>query len=297
MTVQPILITGASGLLGGALTAEYEAMPIPVIPLHGIGDGDLTDPQVVERLMETYQPSAVIHCAALTDVDFCESHASAAWQMNVEVSGQLAACCAVSGARFVYISTDSVFDGTRGSWRESDAPSPCNIYARSKREAEIAVRHECPDSLIVRTTIYGWHSHRKLHRKPSLAEWILERLEAGLEVPGFTDVIFSPILVNHLAAPILQLLREGYSGIFHVAGSWSGSKYEFAARLAETFEFDRNDILPAKLEGATLKAPRPLDTSLDVRKVSRVLNLQMPGLDEGLHRFRVLRTSKELAYA
>jgi len=297
MTSKPILITGASGLLGGALTAEYEAMGLPVIPLYGTAAADLTDPQVVEVLMERHRPAAVIHCAALTDVDYCELHPPAAWQTNVEVTGQVAACCTVFGARFAYISTDAVFDGSHGNWRETDSPSPCNIYARSKLEGENAARRECPGALILRTNIYGWHTHRKPSRKPSLAEWILERLEAGLEVPGFTDVLFSPILVNHLAAPILDLLRDGYTGIFHLGGSWSGSKYEFACRLAETFEFDRSEILPAKLEGASLQATRPLDTSLDIRKVSRVLNTRTPGLDEGLRRFRILRTSKELAYA
>ncbi len=297
MTPKTILITGASGLLGGALAAEYEAMRLPIVPLYGVADGDLTDPQAVEAILAKHRPAAVIHCAALTDVDYCETHVPSAWQVNVEVTRQLAACCAESGARFAYISTDSVFDGTRGNWRESDAPAPCNIYARSKREGENAARNENPDSLVLRTNIYGWHRHHNSRRKLSLAEWIIERLEAGLEVPGFTDVIFSPILVNHLAAPILELLREGNSGIFHLAGSWSGSKYEFACRLAETFEFDRCEILPAKLQGAKLKAPRPLDTSLDIRKVSRVLGAQMPGLDEGLHRFRALRSSKELAYA
>ena len=297
MNSNPILITGASGLLGATLAAEYKSMRLPVMALHGVADGDLTDPQVVEAIFAKHRPAAVIHCAALTDVDYCESHAPAAWLTNVEATRHLATCAAAIRALFAYISTDSVFDGTRGDWTESDSPAPCNVYARSKREGENAARKEHPTALILRTNIFGWHVYPQSRRKASLAEWILERLEAGLEVPGFTDVIFSPILANHLAAPILELLRDGQSGLFHVAGSWSGSKYEFAARLAEAFGFDRNEILPARLAGAKLKAPRPMNTSLDIRKVCRTLSAQMPGLDDGLRRFRALRSSKELAHA
>ncbi len=297
MKPKPILITGASGLLGGALAAEYESMRLPVLPMRGTADGDLTDPRVLEAIFAEHRPTAVIHCAALTDVDYCESHAGEAWRINVEVSRHLAACAHAVGARLAYISTDSVFDGSRGNWKEQDPVAPRNVYARSKREGENATRSECPSAVILRTNIYGWHLHRGTRRKVSLAEWILERLEAGLEVPGFTDVIFSPILVNHLAAPILELLRDGQSGIFHLAGAWSGSKYEFAARLAETFGFDRSEILPTRLAGAKLKAPRPLDTSLDVAKVCRALGARMPGLDDGLGRFRTLRSAKELQHA
>ncbi|MEO8027448.1 MAG: SDR family oxidoreductase [Bryobacteraceae bacterium] len=296
MKQRPILITGASGLLGGALATEYESMQVPIAALFGKADGDLRDPRIVEDIFARHRPSAVVHCAALTDVDRCETNAEEAWLVNVEISRQLAACAEVARARFAYISTDSVFDGSRGGWKEEDTPRPLNAYARSKLEGEKAVLRECPDALILRTNIYGWNRHARSRPKPSLAEWILERLDAGLEVPGFTDVRFSPILANHLAAPILELLREGHSGLLHMAGSWSGSKYEFATRVAETFGFDASEILPAKLAGAKLRAPRPLDTSLDVGKVCRTLGARLPGLDDGLRRFRVLRASRELVH-
>jgi dTDP-4-dehydrorhamnose reductase len=138
------------------------------------------------------RPAWIVHCAAATNVDWCESHPVECMRVNAEAAGALARAARSIGARLVYISTDSVFDGVSGGYRETDPVSPVNHYARSKASGESAVLDEIPDALVLRTNIYGWN----LQSKHSLAEWALARLEGGEVVPGFRDVSFSPLLVN-----------------------------------------------------------------------------------------------------
>src|SRR5206468_3889008 len=109
---------------------------------------------------------------------------------------------------------DSVFDGRRGKYSETDQPAPLNVYARSKWQAEQKVAERYPAAVIARVNIYGWNAQEKL----SLAEWFLRRFAEAEYVPGFTDVIFCPILVNDLASVLLQMLERGLNGLYHVTG-------------------------------------------------------------------------------
>jgi dTDP-4-dehydrorhamnose reductase len=148
-------------------------------------------------------------------------------------------------------------------------------------EKEVLAAH--PDSIIVRVTFYGWSN---LRHKPSLAEWILNQLKHGLDVPGFTDVFFCPILANDLAGILLEMHDRELSGVYHVVGSEKISKYEFAVRLAKLFGFDPARVLRSSIDAAKLGAPRPKDTSLDCNKISEALGRSMPDVDAGLRRFK-----------
>jgi len=280
--MKPILITGAEGLLGANLTVDYARLGVPVT---GIDRSvcDLNDAAETTRVVREIEPSCIIHTAAITHVDWCESHPEETWRANVEASRTLAQIARRIGAGMVYISTDSVFDGARGYYGEADEPGPLNVYARSKLAGERAVLAEAPDALIVRTVIYGWNQRRP---KRSLAEWILSQLTAGSQVPGFDDAVFSPILVNDLGRLLLALLERRASGVCHVAAPEAWTKFEFARAVAKTFGFDTAQVRRASLQSAAMIAPRPLDTSLDTSYASRVLGMSLPDVWQGLARFR-----------
>jgi len=296
-----ILITGAGGLLGGNLAVDFCSRGLDVIAVDRDClpriDGmralrcDLTDSEHVERLFMEWRPDCVIHCAALTEVDRCEAESGQAWRINAEMSGDLATLAARVGSQFVYLSSDSVFEGTRGNYAENDRVAPVNAYARSKLDGERAVRQSLPSALVVRTNIYGWN----MQPKASLAEWILDRLESDSEVPGFQDVVFCPTLVNDLGDVILEMLERRLTGTFHVAGSEACSKYEFALHLAGMFGLNRALVLPASVEDSALRAQRPKNTSLCTDRIGRVLGGPMPSLDDGLRRFKALRDGGFLA--
>jgi dTDP-4-dehydrorhamnose reductase len=290
-----ILLTGASGLLGAnlAIAAQerYQSL-ISVSHNHVLNSrdqvrADLTDKETVTELIQCFNPTWVIHCAALTDVDWCEKYPDEAWRVNVEMSHHLAVAARRVRAGIIYISTDSVFDGETGQYSEKDAPKPLNMYARSKLAGEIAVQKELEHSLIIRTNIYGWNMQDKL----SLAEWILSQLEAGQHINAFCDVIFTPILVNDLCEVIFNMLEHGLSGLYHVAGADPCSKYEFAMHLTDIFGLDHRLVQPVSIASSHLQAPRPKNTSLQTTKVCRALGSLMPDVRSGLKRLKELRES------
>jgi len=248
---------------------------------------DLTDSRITDDLLRTLLPDWVIHCAALMNVDRCEEFPLDAYRVNVEMTRNLARISYQIGAGLVYISTDSVFGGERGNYSEEDVPAPVNMYAKSKLEGEKAVQDELERHLIVRTNIYGWN----MQKKQSLAEWILGRLEAGQQVPGFCDVVFTPILVNDLCEIILDMLERQLTGWYNVAGSQPCSKYQFALLLGDVFNQERRLVQSVSIEDSFLKAPRPKNTSLRTGKVSRALGRAMPDVKSGLLHFKWLRDS------
>jgi dTDP-4-dehydrorhamnose reductase len=290
-----ILVTGASGLLGASLVSLAQKQGREVIglyrrhPVHIKGAkllaADLTDRAETGRLFEKLRPSTVVHCAAATDVDWCEDHADEVYRINVIVPAEIAAICSRRNTRLLHVSTDSVFDGGRGNYTETDAPGPVNVYARTKLQGEREVLRENPAALIARVNLYGWNAQNK----QSLAEWVLKQLALGNPVPGFSDVAFCPILADDVAEVILALLDRNLAGLYHVVGPEAVSKYEFARRVALTFGFDPKQVVPARVTDARLKAQRPRDTSLNTGKICAALGRPMPEIAAGLRRFAQLR--------
>lgn len=292
-----ILVTGASGLLGANLVASAcklnravavichrYSLQIPGVSVHRL---DLTDSQATRQLITNLRPDAMIHCAAATDVDWCEEHPTETELINVQASAALAEIAQDVNARLLYVSTDAVFDGDRGHYAEQDEPAPLSVYAKSKLRGEQEVLRLCSSALIVRINIYGWNAQPK----QSLAEWMLDQLQTDKHLNGFADVYFCPLLVNDLAEILLAMLDRGLSGVYHVVGSERISKYEFAKRLAATFGLNSNHVLPSSIAESSLRALRPHDTSLSTEKIQGALGRPMPGVDAGLGRFRALRES------
>jgi dTDP-4-dehydrorhamnose reductase len=290
-----ILITGASGILGASLVALAQEQGREVAGLyhrHAVHlpgatmlAADLTEESEVEKIFDEVRPESVIHCAAATDVDWCEENPEEAHSINVAASARIAGRASRIGARLLYVSTDSVFDGIRGRYAESDRPMPLNVYARTKLEGEQVVLDRNSSAAIARVTLYGWRAKNK----PSLAEWILEELAAGGQVPGFSDVIFCPILANDLAEVLLAMVDGSLRGLYHVAGSEPVSKYEFARRVALTFGYDPARVVDARIAGRKVKAVRPRDTSLITEKICAALGRAMPDVDSGLRKFARLK--------
>lgn len=245
---------------------------------------DLGEPGPFRALLERTRPRWVIHCAALTDVDACESDPGSAFTVNAVVAGQVAAAAAAVDAGIIYISTDAFWDSA-GPHRENDVTAPLNIYTITKLVGEDAVQGANPRSLVIRTNIFGWSPVRR--RK--LAEWILGELEAGHDVPGFSDVCFNPLLANDLADILFELTDRSVTGLYHVASSDIVTKYAFAVALAKEFGFDPTRVKAASIAATTPRALRPRDTSLDVSRVSQLLGRTLPTVEEGLRGLRLLR--------
>lgn len=294
--MEKILITGGSGLLGSNIaklaapkfetTATYYKNRID---LHGVAfiGVDLTWKEDADKISEL-KPGLIIHTAALTNIDYCEEHPKEAHNHNVLASRNIAAAAKKAGAYLIHISTDCVFDGESGNYKEEDKTGPINVYGKTKLEAEQSVLSVYPGSCVVRTNIYGWNTLNKF----SLAEWMIDRLETGKELPGFQDVRFSPILVNDLAQVLFELYQKKYEGILHAASREACSKLEFAQMIAEVFGYDAQCIKSVSYRDVGLRAPRGQDMSLDTSKARSVLGRELPDIRGGLERMKQLHSKQ-----
>ncbi len=285
-----ILITGASGLLGLNLAletaAEHEVFGTAKDHLLNTSaftvlQSDLLAPGAVERVLDHAQPDWVIHCAALANVDACESDPVLAQQSNSDLPARLAAYVARGGARLVHISTDAVFDGKRGGYTEEDAPNPLGVYARTKLDGERRVAEANPEAIIARVNLFGW----SMSGRRSLGEFFVSNLRAGKQVMGFTDVYFCPLLATDLAAILVRMLELELTGLYLVVSRECLSKYDFGMRVAHKFDLDASLITPVSVEQSGLVAVRSPNLTLRTDKLARALGEQPPDLDEGLERF------------
>lgn len=285
-----VLITGVTGLLGNSLAREVRhygqvyglARHIRLGQLPGtMFTTDLLDPTSLKNIINEISPDLVIHTAALSSVDTCESDPVLAERANVDATRNLLKILPKHGCRFVLISTDAVFDGKFGNYAEDAVPAPINVYGQTKLRAEQETLSSRPDSLVIRTAFYG----RNLLPKESLSEWILNRLRSGRRVPGFMDVRFSPLFTVHLARLIVVAASKTVTGVLHLASSESCSKYQFAQSLALAAGFDEERVYPVTLESAGLRAPRPRDLSLQSVYAAKVLGEPLPSVSDGVAAF------------
>ena len=289
-----LLITGASGLLGANLvltarlrhevTAVCHQHPIVADRVRAIV-ADLTRPSAAEELLADQRPTWVVHCAAAAEADRCEQDPVWASLLNIEMATRVAAACEKTGARLVHVSTDAVFDGERGGYREDDLARPVNTYGRTKLEGERAVLEANPGAVVLRTNFFGWHA-RGRH---GLAEWFLARFESGQAAPGFVDTFVAPLVANDLAELILAMAGLPLRGLYHANASECLSKYEFGRRLAHLFGFDEALVEPVPVDEAGLLARRPRNLCLDCSKLRSEIGRTLPTVDQGLARFRRLR--------
>ncbi|MFN2144420.1 MAG: SDR family oxidoreductase [Anaerolineales bacterium] len=285
-----ILITGSSGLLGLNLALELSANhkvvgadrnPLKSGPQFEPMTVDLLAPDAVARLLDQVRPDAMIHCAALANVDACESDPEAAQRLNAWLPGEIAARCAEHGAQLVHISTDAVFDGAKGGYTEEDVPHPLSVYAQTKLDGEQAVFSAMPGAVVTRINIFGWSATANR----SLAEFFYYGLAVGKPLKGFTDVRFCPLLVNDLAGVFTRIFEQRLSGLYHLVSPQGLSKYEFGVRIAEKFGFDPAGIEPVKVADFGLKAARSPLLTLDTGKLSQALGQPLPDVFDGLERF------------
>lgn len=292
-----LLVTGASGFLGGTVAAEALASGRPVVGAvhqHTVEQaglrpvtGDLTASSAAKELVGRLQPEWIVNCAGFTNVDECERDPERARLLNVELPRNLAAACADAGVGLVHISTDSVFDGERGGYAEDDEPAPVNVYARSKLEGERAVQEQLPEALVLRTNFIGISSSRTV----GLADWITSRLESGERIQGFVDVIFAPLLANELARIIFAAMETRLKGLYHVAAHNTMSKYDFAILLAAALGLDTGLVERASLAESKLIARRPMNTSLSSMRIEAALRRTMPSVENAISGYATLHSA------
>ena len=236
---------------------------------------DLLDEKGISELVGRIMPEVIIHSAALTDVDRCEREQELAYKMNVEGTRAIATAAEKAGSFLIYISTDYVFDGMRGMYREDDRTNPVSYYGYSKLLGEQFCR-----GCIARTcVIYG---SRPASGKVNFALWLLNSLKSGKPVGVVTDQFITPTLNTNLARMVQEAADRRLTGIYHLAGATRISRYDYALELAREFDLDESLILPSRMEDLMWAAKRPIDSSLDTSKARAELMEKPLPLNEAL---------------
>ncbi|AET33359.1 dTDP-4-dehydrorhamnose reductase [Pyrobaculum ferrireducens] len=255
-----ILVTGASSSPGFKILERLRREGWEVLgiynqhPVEGAVQWDLAKDPV--GVLERFSPDAVVHAAALGDVDRCEVEPALCYRVNAVTTREIARWCSKRGAALVYLSTDYVFPGDRGSYREEDPPRPVNYYGLTKLLGEEAAL--AAGGAVVRVAwIYGFGPGRQ-----NFGRTVVEKLSRGEEVRAVVDQWGSPTLNTLIAEVVAKVLEKSISGILHAAGPRL-SRYEFALAIAEAFGFSKELVKPIKAADLSFKAPRPRDSSLD----------------------------------
>jgi dTDP-4-dehydrorhamnose reductase len=291
-----LLITGAGGLLGNRLAelaSEAGHMVYSLDNSHPSPHGnallvDIGDESAIRKTIAETTPDVVIHTASITDVDLCETNPQLAMRVNGEATGFLSGACRETGSHLIYVSTDYVFDGTRGQYSEEDKPAPINTYGRSKLLGEKEMTRRGSRGCITRTSVlYGWGRPFR----PNFATWVHSKLAANEQIKVVTDQFASPTLNTHLARMLVEIAERRIQGILHVAGSSRVSRYEFAVMLAKQFGFRENLVTPVQADTTSWKARRPFDSSLNVSKAQEVLTNKPAPLEEALEEFMASRVT------
>lgn len=286
-----ILVIGGSGFIGRYLvlrlnsTPEYE-VSATYLSRPPTSDGnswhrlELPDAEALEGVFLSSQPEVVVHLAAMADVGAAERDPERARAVNVDGTAEIVRLCLHHGVRLVFVSTEYVFDGQQGPYREDDPPSPTTQYGRTKTEAEQEVAGLGDKGSVVRTSIvYGW----PLQRHRNFVPMLIERLRSGQSYRVSTSVMRSPVYVEHLADGIARLVEGNFPGIHHIAGRDWVSMYDFALAIADTFNLDQELVIPGDDAGASSGADL---LGLDCSRTKMLLGLELPGLAGGLAAMR-----------
>lgn len=288
-----ILITGATGMLGkdiievlkmesdfslfaNQIDHDENLDPSVITPL----TFDLTDTSLLERHLREVRPDLIIHCAAIVNVDACETMSEKAMALHAGVVRTFAEHSRSS--KLIYISTDSVFDGNTGNYRETDIPNPLNQYASTKYQGELNTLSLFQRRMAIRTNIYGFHVKGN---KVSIAEWAIDNLKKGNSISGLTDVRFNPVYTKQLANAVSLLIKVDFNGLIHIASDTFTSKYAFLSELAGTFGFDPGMIKKTTIDQMNFTARRPNNTTLNTDLLCKTLG-KVPKFSEGIRQFR-----------
>lgn len=286
-----LLILGANGLLGSNVISAgrrrnmdvggtyHSTQPNFDIPLKQF---DLREHDQFNGLLDKYDPNVVVNCAAMTDVDACETAPDRAHALNGEAPGALAAVCEERGIDFVHVSTDYVFDGlSRDPYEESAETNPVQVYGESKLAGERSVMTESDGALLARLS-FVWGVHRSTNQLTGFPAWVRDQLHAGESVPLFTDQQVTPTRAGQAAETLLALIDDDVTGLYNLACTSCISPYEFGELLAEYSDSGPELLAAGSINDVDREASRPSYTCLDVGKLEATLERPQPTLREEL---------------
>lgn len=288
-----VLITGSNGLLGQYLVQRLSALPEYEVTATGRGANrlrlqagykyesvNLADEAAVKGLIERSQPDVIIHAGAMTQADDCERNKDACWMINVTATRYLLQGAEKTGAFFLFLSTDFVFDGLAGPYREDDPVNPVNYYGASKAAAERIVKQSKAAWAIARTVlVYGVADDP---RRSNIITWVKSNLEQKKKLKVVNDQWRTPTLAQDLAEGCKLIIDKRAEGVFHLSGKDMLTPYDMAVQVAGYLDLETK--LLEKVDGSGFKQPakRPARTGFVIEKAEKELGFTPHSFEEGL---------------
>jgi dTDP-4-dehydrorhamnose reductase len=289
-----ILVTGSNGLLGQKLTDLL--LTYPNVMLHASGTGknrhpistgytyhtlDITDVDSVTKLLNTINPDVVIHSAAMTMVDACESEKNTCDQINIQATRHLANACARRNIHLVHVSTDFIFDGLKGAdYNEEDVPNPVSYYGMSKWKGELCVMASGVSYSILRTVlVYGVVADMS---RSNIVLWAKGALEKGQPLRVVNDQWRSPTLAEDLAQGCALAALQRARGIFNICGKETYRIDDMVRKIAIFWNHDPAQIHEINSESLQQPAKRPVHTGMSIQKAQDILGYAPKTFEEGL---------------
>ena len=282
-------VTGSTGLVGRQVVKDLAEKNHQVYsgfhdqkPQHGEPIYlDLANLDSIENKINEVKPDIIIHLAAMTNVDGCETENNKAFLINFQATKKLAQQTALHNRFFVYVSTDYVFDGTKKLWKENDNPNPLGNYGQTKLDGEHALENFASNWCIARTsTPFGLHPN-----KNSFPLWVIDNIKSKKEIKVLIDQFTSPTYVPNLSKMLIEISERQLLGYYHVSGASRISRYEFAKLICKKLDLEKKFLKPITMDKMTWKAKRPKDSSLDISKAASILYEKPQTIDDSLNIF------------
>ena len=287
-----ILVTGSNGLLGQKLSALLinDTNVEPILTARGkaafpITRGkfvsmDITNAEEVDVVLTSNRPDVIINTAAMTMVDQCETDRDACWSANVNAVENLIKSCQKINAHLIHVSTDFIFDGTRGPLDENEKPGPVNFYGESKLAAENLILNSKINWAILRTVlVYGITADLS---RSNIVLWVKESLENRKNIKVVNDQWRTPTLAEDLAQGCYLAAIKKAKGIYNISGKDFMTPYDIAIRTAEFFKLDKSFIAATDSTQFKQPAKRPARTGFVIEKARKELGYEPHSFEEGL---------------
>ena len=282
------LVTGSAGLVGQQVVKDLSKSN-QVFSCYNeskpeYGDSvkmDLKNYEMVSSVLTEIKPDVVIHLGAMTGVDICEKEKTSASEINTKATEIIAKECSKLNSFLVYVSTDYVFDGNFGMYKEDDVANPLGFYGKSKLEGEKAVQNFSTNWCIARTsTPFGLHPTKK-----SFPMWVIENLQKQKQIDVLIDQFTSPTYIPNLSRMLIEISERRITGIIHTAGASKISRYQMASIVSDKLNLDGTLLKQISMNKMKWVAQRPKDSSLDVSRASSILNEKPQKIDQSLNLF------------
>lgn len=288
-----ILVTGSNGLLGQKIIDYVMKHKIDFLAT-SLGENrnsicpdkyyrslDISSDKEVNEIIESFQPTHIIHTAAITNVDQCELDPESCYLVNTKASEYLFNAAKNVKAHFQLLSTDFVFDGLNGNYKEEDLVNPLSEYARSKVKAENILREDTYVNWSIVRTIIVYGTGNNLSRSNIIC-WAKSALQKGEKLTIVDDQFRAPTWANDLAWACMEICKRNEKGVFHISGPETMSIFEIVLRIAKYYNLSIDNLHRSKSETLNQAAKRPPKTGFDISKAKNVLGYTPKTLEKTL---------------